>query len=312
MRISEDAQRRVHTAAAELGYRPNQTARSLRTHVTRTIGLISDTIATTQFAGEVIHGALDTALEHGYLLLVAETSGDPGIEKKLVDEMLDRQVDAVIYALMYTKPGQPPDALSSLPVVLLNGTEDCFDGPRVLPDEYSAGRAAARALVDAGHAEAIYSLGGRHLTSEAPNGVYAGRQRMAGVDEVLAEVGTAIAGSYECAWEPEHGYAGMLSLLDGGHRPKALVCLNDRLALGAYQALRDRGLRVPDDVSVVSFDDSDLASWLRPALTSVALPQYELGKTAVSTLLDGNRQRRLVTVPMPLRSRDSIQPPRVP
>ncbi|MPY98754.1 MAG: LacI family DNA-binding transcriptional regulator [Actinophytocola sp.] len=307
MRISPDAQRRVHAAAAELGYRPNQTARSLRTHVTRTIGLISDTIATTQFAGEVIHGALDTALERDYLLLVAETSGDPVTEKKLVDEMLDRQVDAVVYAMMYTKPGQPPDSLSGLPVVVLNGIDESFDGPRILPDELNGGRTAARALVDAGHRDGIYAIGGRHRTQEAPDGVYAGRLRMRGVDEVLADVGAAVAGSYECAWEPEHGYAGMTSLLNDGHRPKALVCLNDRLALGAYQALQERGLRVPDDVSVVSFDDSDLASWLQPSLTSVALPHYELGRTAVATLLDGTSERRLVTVPMPLRSRDSIR-----
>ncbi len=306
MRISPDAQRRVHAAADELGYRPNQTARSLRTQVTRTLGLISDTIATTQFAGEVIHGALDTALERGYLLLVAETGGDPIAEKKLVDEMLDRQVDAVVYAMMFTKPGHPPDSLSGLPVVMLNGIDD-FDGARVLPDELGGGRTAARALVDAGHRDAIYAIGGRHRTPDAPDGVYAGRLRMQGVDEVLADAGTAIAGSYECAWEPEHGYAGMASLLDDGHRPKALVCLNDRVALGAYQALGERGLRVPDDVSVVSFDDSDLASWLRPGLTSVALPHYELGRTAVATLLDGTSERRLITVPMPLRSRESIR-----
>lgn len=306
MRISPDAQRRVHAAADELGYRPNQTARSLRTQVTRTLGLISDTIATTQFAGEVIHGALDTALERGYLLLVAETGGDPIAEKKLVDEMLDRQVDAVVYAMMFTKPGHPPDSLSGLPVVVLNGI-DSFDGPRILPDEVGGGRTAARALVDAGHRDGIYAIGGRHRTPDAPDGVYAGRLRMQGVDEVLADVGTAIAGSYECAWEPEHGYAGMTSLLDDGHRPKALVCLNDRLALGVYQALGEHGLRVPDDVSVVSFDDSDLASWLRPSLTSVALPHYELGRTAVAILLDGTSEQRLITVPMPLRSRESIR-----
>lgn len=306
MRISPDAQRRVHAAADELGYRPNQTARSLRTQITRTIGLISDTIATTQFAGEVIHGALDTALERDYLLLVAETSGDPVAEKKLVDEMLDRQVDAVVYAMMFTKPGTPPDSLAGLPVVMLNGIDD-FDGPRILPDELGGGRTAARALVDAGHREGIYAIGGRHRTSDAPEGVYAGRLRMQGVDEMLADADTAIAGSYECAWEPEHGYAGMTSLLDDGHRPKALVCLNDRVALGAYQAMEERGLRVPDDVSVVSFDDSDLAAWLRPGLTSVALPHYELGRTAVATLLDGTSEQRLITVPMPLRSRESIR-----
>lgn len=306
MRISEAAQQRVIEAAEELGYRPNLTARSLRTSVTRTIGLISDTIATTQFAGEVIHGALDTAYQHDRLLFVAETSGDRTVEERLVDEMLDRQVDGVIYATMYTREAKPPVNLRGCPVVLLNSLDEAFAGPRVLPGEHVAGRTAAGALLEAGHTEGIYAIGGRHKTKDAPNGVYAGRQRMQGAAEVFGAAGVRLAGSVECAWEPEHGYDGVSDLLRNGHRPRALLCLNDRLALGAYQALQENGLRIPEDVSVVSFDDSELASWLRPKLTSVALPHYDLGKTAVTLLLDGDLDRQVVHVPMPLRSRESV------
>lgn len=308
MRISTAAQERVRTAAEELGYRPNLTARGLRAGVTGTIGVISDTIATTQFAGEVIHGALDTALKHDLLLFLAETGGDPAVEHRLVDEMLDRQVDAVLYAVMYTRQAPPPPNLRGFPVVLLNSLDPDFDGPRVLPDERGAGRSAARALVDAGYSEGIYSIGGRHKTDDAPDGVYAGQERMTGVEEVLAESGYEVAGAYECAWEPENGYAGVNSLLESGHRPRALVCLNDRLALGAYQALQERHLRVPDDVAVVSFDDSELASWLRPTLTSVALPHYDLGKAAVTLLAENRLERQVVQIPMPIRLRDSIVP----
>lgn len=308
MRISTAAQERVKAAAEELGYRPNLTARGLRAGVTGTIGVISDTIATTQFAGEVIHGALDTALKHDRLLFLAETGGDPEVERRLVDEMLDRQVDAVLYAVMYTRQAAPPPNLQGCPLVLLNSLYADFDGPRVLPGERVAGQSAARALVDAGYTDGIYSIGGRHKTAAEPNGVYAGLERMAGVDEVLTEVGTEVADSYECAWEPEHGYAAVSSLLGSGHRPRALICLNDRIALGAYQALQERRLRIPDDVAVVSFDDSDLAAWLRPTLTSVALPHYDLGKAAVEVLLGGNLERQLIEVPMPIRHRDSIAP----
>jgi LacI family transcriptional regulator len=95
-------------------------------------------------------------------------------------------------------------------------------------------------------------------------------------------------------------------LLAGGAPVTALLCLNDRIAFGAYQAIQEAGRHIPDDISVIAFDDSDLASWLRPQLTSVALPHFELGRRAVELLFgdDGHTGRQLV--PMPLRERGSI------
>ncbi len=92
-------------------------------------------------------------------------------------------------------------------------------------------------------------------------------------------------------------------------RPRALICLNDRVAFGAYQALHEAGVTVPDDVSVVSFDDSDLAAWLRPKLTSISLPHYQLGWQAVELLLGGETEPRMVRVPMPVRHRASVGKP---
>ncbi|MPY77915.1 MAG: LacI family DNA-binding transcriptional regulator [Actinophytocola sp.] len=309
MRISETTQQRVLAAADELGYRPNITARSLRTAVTGTIGLISDTITISPYAGEVIQGAADTALEHDRLVFVAETSGDRDVEHGLLQEMLDRQVDAFLYAAMFTQVREPPELVRDYPFVLLNCLAESFDAPAVLPDETEAGATAARALLDAGHTDRIHVIGGRHDTAETPGGVVAGRERMAGVEAALADAGTAPVSVTECVWHaPEYGYRAVSDLLER-HRPSALICLNDRLAFGAYQALHQHGLRVPDDVSVISFDDSDLASWLRPALTSVALPHYELGKTAVMLLVENRREPGPVRVPMPLRERASVAPP---
>ena len=91
--------------------------------------------------------------------------------------------------------------------------------------------------------------------------------------------------------------------------PRALICLNDRIAFGAYPAACEAGLRIPDQLSVVSFDDSDLAGWLRPELTSIALPHYELGRRAVRLLLAADRGTRTVLVPMPVRERESVARP---
>ncbi|MPY98753.1 MAG: LacI family DNA-binding transcriptional regulator [Actinophytocola sp.] len=309
MRIAEATRQRVVASADELGYRPNITARSLRTAVTGTIGLISDTITITPYAGGVIQGAVDTALTHDRLVFVAETSGDRDVEHGLLQEMLDRQVDAFLYAAMFTQLREPPELLREYPVVLLNCLAETFTAPAVLPDETGAGATAAMALLDTGHVDGIHVIGGRHDTADTPGGVVAGRERMAGIEAALAEAGTAPASVTECVWHtPVYGYRAVSDLL-ARHRPSALICLNDRLAFGAYQALHERGLRVPDDVSVVSFDDSDLASWLRPALTSVALPHYELGEVAVKLLVENRLEPGQVRVPMPLRERASVAPP---
>ncbi|MFM9616056.1 LacI family DNA-binding transcriptional regulator [Streptomyces niveiscabiei] len=310
MRISGDAEDRVRRAARELGYRPNLTARGLRTSVTRTVALISDTIATTQFAGEVIHGALDAAGAREHVLFVAETEGDAQTETRLVEGMLDRQVDGFVYATTYSREVRLPAALRDARVVLLNCYERDARAPGVLPDEVNAGRDAARVLLDAGHRQGVHVIGGRHVTDATPDGVWAGRERMRGIEEVLAGAGVRVEGVAECDWQPEDGHREVGRLLAAGTVPRALVCLNDRLSLGAYQALQEAGLRVPDDVSVVSFDDSDLAVWVRPGLTSVALPHYRLGRTAVELLLDGGAEPVVQRVPMPVMLRASHARPR--
>lgn len=310
MRISADAQQRVLAAAEELGYRRNLTALSLRKGITRTIGLISDTVAASPYSGDVIAGALDTALKHDRLLFVAETGGDPDVERRLVDEMLDRQVDGLLYATSFTQHREPPAAVHGRPVVLLNCLAESCAAPSVIPDELEAGRTAAHALLDAGHRAGIFAIGGTHRTEQTPEGVYAGRERMRGIEEVLGAAGIALAGVVECAWHgPEYGYQAVTDLLDGGSELRALICLNDRVAFGAYECLRERGLRIPHDVSVVSFDDSDLASWLRPRLTSVALPHYELGAAAVTLLVEDRLDPQVLRLPMPIRTRDSVAAP---
>jgi len=115
----------------------------------------------------------------------------------------------------------------------------------------------------------------------------AGPMRLRGVRERLAEVGAELGGVIPCAWDVVPAFEAVSEALLGRESIGALVCLNDRIAMGAYQALAERGLRVPEDVAVVSFDGSDLAGWLRPSLTSVSLPFAELGAVAVDALMRG-------------------------
>lgn len=306
MRISDDARHRVLRAAAELSYRPNLTARSLRTKVTRTIALVSDTIATGQYAGGMIDGSLSAALAHEHLLFVSESEGDAAVEARLIEDLLGRQVDGFVYASMYTRQVKIPRALTDQPLVLLNCTTRDARIPAVLPDEVGAGRAAAQALLDRGHRDSI------HVVGEPNVDVFAARERMAGIQEALAAAGTELAGVLDCVWWPEAAYEEVSRFLRLGRLPSALVCMNDRVAFGVYQALQEAGVGIPDEVSVLSFDDSELASWLRPQLTSIALPHHELGRRAVELLLSEHPATEIERIAMPVRERLSVGPPRKP
>ncbi len=303
MRISAEAAERVIRAARELGYRPSLLARGLRTNLSQTIGLISDVVATEPYAGDLIRGSMATAVRAERLILVGESEGDHKLEEQLIHSMLDRGVDGFIYAAMHTREARLSQVLRGHPVVLLNCVSKVRGIPAVVPDEYAAGAAAAGVLLHAGHRDGIYLVG------ETPAHVIAAAERSTGINDALSMAGAQLAGRIDTLWWPHDSYAAVRAFLAAGQRPKALICLNDRVAFGCYQALADVGLAIPDAVSIVSFDDSDLASWLRPQLTSVAIPHFELGRRAVDLLLSGARTGPVVRVPMPVHERGSVGPP---
>ena len=309
-RISAATQRRVWAASRKLGYRPNLAARSLRVNSTMTVGMISDRIAATQYAGEMVRGAIEAATRSSRVLLIAETEDESADGAEHIDAMLDRQVDGLVYGAMYTREVAPPASLQSVPHVFLNCLPREQTGPSVIPDELEAGRLAAATLLDAGHTDGVHYLGGRHLTADQPDGIFAGRERLRGITEEFARRGVPLAGVTECEWLPPEGYRLTREILRTVSLPTGFICANDRLALGTYQALQEAGLTVPDDVSVIAFDDSELAGWMRPALTSIALPHYELGAMAVDLLLADTREPVLHRCPMPCATRESVGPPR--
>lgn len=303
MRISAEAEARVRQAARELNYRPSLLARSLRTNSSQTIGLLSDQIASEMFAGEAVRGALTSALQHEHLLFVGETGGDPEVERSIIQGMLDRGVGGFVHASLYTQVVRIPAVLRRHPVVLMNCYARGKRLPAVVPDEMEAGRSVARELLARGHRDGIV-LVGEH-TAQA----VAGEERLAGIREVLVAEGTDLAGIVDTLWWPEPAYRAMAGYLATGPTPTAFICLNDRVALGVYQALAEVGWQVPQDVSVISFDDSDLAGWLRPALTSVAIPYFEMGRRSIELLL-APEPPAVHQVPMPVHLRDSVGPPR--
>ncbi|MET1074437.1 MAG: LacI family DNA-binding transcriptional regulator [Umezawaea sp.] len=314
LRISHAAEHRVRSAAEELGYRRDVASGGSRRSRTRTIGLISDSIASSQLAGDMVTGAVEAAGGRGFMLFTGESGGDPEVERSLVEAMRDHRVDGIVFASMCTRRVLVPEGLGDGPAVLLNALPVRPSTlPSVLPDEVQAGRSAARVLVDAGHGEGVHLIGAGPGPGQVPPNSIAAVERLAGVREVFDAAGIAVAGGWSCSdWSPETGYDLTRELLRRT-TPTALLCFNDRLAFGAYQALADAGLSVPGDVSVMSFDDHPIASWLRPRLSTVVLPHHQLGAKAVEVLFAVAERRgrppgvaAVHRVPMPVHHGGSV------
>ena len=305
-RLSAEAHARVHAAASELGYRPNLAARALRTDKTRTIAFVSDVVATTRFANGLIRGTLEAADQVGHVVLVLETGGEPAREVQAIEAALDRQVDGFIFASMRAREVFVPTLPAATRVVMLNATSR-HHPLSVLPDEFEAGLGAVQLLHEAGFRDGIALIGHNEAAEEGLFRSETVARRLAGIRAGLARFGIGFVAEESCwNWEAANGYDLVSGLIARQVPLKALLCLNDRLAFGAYQALGEAGLRVAGDVSVVSFDNDELAADLRPGLTTFALPHEEMGRTAVRLLLADSAEVGERLMPMPLIRRDSL------
>lgn len=311
-RISEETRERVRDAAAAVGYSPNSIARGLRMQRTRTIGLVSDVIATTPFAGRMLAGAQDAAREHGHLLILVNTDADQAVEREAIRALVDHQVDAMIFATMWHRVVETPEGLPDRTVFL-----DCrpVDGahPAVVPDEVAGARAAVRELLAAGHRRIGW------VDLDQPNPPVASGLRHRAYLEVLAEAGITPDPAWHVRGEETTAASGRAAterLLDlpPHRRPTAIFCFNDRMAAGAYVAVRHRGLEIPGDISVVGYDDQQLvAAELDPPLTTVALPHYEMGRWATEVALGAREPPatpdQTYLMPSPIIRRDSVSSP---
>ncbi len=304
-------QERVFEASRELGYRTNTVARNLRARTSDSIGLISDVIASTAFAGAMIRGADQIAAAAGKTLMIVNTERDPDVEARAIESMLDRQVDAIIYATMWHQVVEPPAGLKEVHSVVLDSRSTDPGDLWVVPDEELGGYAATGHLIEHGH---------RRIGYLREMNVYpADAERFAGYRRALEEHGIAFDPDL-VAVDRNDPFGGTLAadrLLDLDEPPTAIQCYTDRMAMGAYRAIRRAGLSVPDDISVIGFDNQDqIAPWLDPPLTTMQLPHEAMGRWAVEHLLrvlsgeiDGPRQQRMEC---PLVVRELVAPPRVP
>lgn len=300
-RIGDAARARVLAAIEELGYRPNALAQNLVHGHSRFIGLVADAIASTPFAGQIIHGAQREAWDRGYVLLVANTEGNPEAEQQAISMLLEHKVQGILYSTWYHRQIELPRALAEVDVALVN----CFapGGPlAVVPDEVQGGRAAAQLLIDAGHRRIAFI----NTTTPSP----ARQGRIAGYRQALAAAGLPEDPHlvFEAESAQEGGYEIADRVLASG--ATGVCCHNDRVAMGLYDRLREKGQRIPDALSVVGFDNQEIiAAHLHPGLSTVALPHYELGVAGVRALLDGAASATdgRLTIECPVVERASVR-----
>lgn len=307
-RLSVDAVARIHEAAHELNYRPNRAAQSLRLGTTGTVGFISDDVTVTRFASAIIRGLLDVADEHDQGVLIAETFKHPKQLDKALEFMIDRQVDGLIFGALTARLIDLPALPPGLRAVTVNCVSPTIP-TAVLPSEEDAGYAITRQLLDAGHGHGLAIIGNAPVARTTPRISVTICRRFDGIHRALDEAGvTPVAVADIEQWEPWNGYSATKLILESGAPVTALLCLNDRTALGAQQALTERGLVVPDDVSIASFDDDEIASYMRPKLTTARLPYEEMGRLAMELVLAPDPPQGEQLVEMPLRIRESIAP----
>ena len=313
--ISKRTRERVLAAAQRLEYRPNPLASSLKTKKTLLVGLLTADIQN-PFIAAIARGVQDRVKGERYLSVICGTDGDPEEELELLREMVARKIDGFVVMAPHAAPSAELDAY--LWELHTRGVPLAFIGDRFkngetdfVTDLPQAGAVAAVShLLALGHPY-VACLGGPY--SRRGGG---GINRWLGYQEALLAHGLPVDPAWvlETEMTREGGYLGMMRLLDSPAPPTAVFALNDLMALGAVDACMARGLNVPEEVSVVGFDDIPAAAVARVPLTTVAQPAYELGYGAADLLLgrleDPQRPPQGRVLHCELRVRESAAPPK--
>lgn len=307
-RVSEETSTRVRQIAAELGYVPNRLARGLRTKSSDLLGLVTEEIAVTPYAGQIILGAQEEATKRNLTLAIvnAPLTKEEEVSEGPIQTLLDREAAGVIYATVYHDVVDASKNMLLKPSIIIGAREGNNLVSSVGPDEYNGAIKVVEMLHARGHHRIAFA--------ESSDDVPATRGRLKGYLDAMKKAGLKTDGLIAAGpGDARGGYLAASKLLD--NQPSAIFCYNDRMAMGVYRAVAERGLRIPKDVSVVGFDDqAPIPEGLFPSLTTVALPHYELGTRAVEMLADLVDQskpsepslNRHFLLPCPIVERDSV------
>ncbi|MGI9862653.1 LacI family DNA-binding transcriptional regulator [Moorella naiadis] len=276
--VSQETREKVLRAVRELNYQPNALAKGLKEGRSRTIGLIIPNVRNLVFPA-AIKGITDVAKKHGYTVILCNTDEDIETEKAYVDNLRKRLVDGLIFSTATAASTHILELKEQcFPVVLMiRHLEDQVDA--VIVDNYQGGYEATQFLIQRGYRRIALINGTMDLD------LY--RQRFAGYKAALAAAGLTynedlvVHGTKD--WED--GYRAILTILERGQQPDAVFAASDPKALGAIKALKEKGLRVPQDIAVMGYDNLDMSELMDPPLTTMAQPFYEVGQRAAERLI---------------------------
>jgi LacI family transcriptional regulator len=295
----------------DMNYVPDQAARLMRSGSSNVVGLMTDAVATTPYSVDIVRGAQAELKREHKTLLIANTDGDAELEAEYWRMFRAQKVAAVIYASMYHRPQTIGHPDFNEAIVLANCFSREGDRTSIIPDDEAGGYSQAEYLLKLGHrrmgfitlnptieATILRGRGMRRAFRDAGVSYEDGRERIGFAGPLINE--TLVA--YEAAIE----------LLSRPDRPTAIICGNDQIALQVYCAATHLGLSIPADISVMGFDDLKVISGsLRPALTTVALPYFEIGRLAVEVTKLANEEKEgwapKILVPCPLIVRQSCR-----
>lgn len=313
-RVAPDTRQKVQRVAAELGYRlPGRAPQAASPpHRRNVIGYVVDEISTSPHPVVSVDGARDAAWAHDCVVAVLVTHGHREQEEAVIAALrASPALLGIVYSTIYTREVSVPEPLRAVPAVLLNCHDQAQKLHAVVPGEVGGGHAAAEYLIAQGHRR-IGFINGEPWMEAAQDRLKGYRRALATADlpfdPALVRHGDWMSGT---------GFDGTLSLMKEARPPTAIFCANDLMALGALEAVKQLGLRVPEDVSVMGYDDQEISRHTHPPLTTVVLPNYEMGRAAVETLIalaqapgDARPRRTLTKIDCPLVLRQSVIPAR--
>jgi LacI family transcriptional regulator len=287
-RITDATRERVVRAALQIGYElPLMRRGFLAPAGGNVVAYLVDEISTSPHAVVTLDGARDACWENGFLVATHVTRSNPELEAATLEAIRgDPRVVGVIYSTIFTRRVTPPACLMEMPAVLLN----CHGGDRrlnaIVPGEVAGGFTATQYLLRKGHRR-IGFVNGEPWMEASSDRLKGYRQALAALD-VPFDPELVRNGD----WLPLQGYQRTLELLRLSERPSAIFCANDLMAMGALQAVRECGYRVPDDISVMGYDDQELARYTDPPLSTLVLANYEMGRRAAELLIDMAAHRK--------------------
>ena len=304
--VAESTQQKVMEAVKELNYAPSAVARSLKCNTTRTIGMLV-TQSTNPFFAEVVDGVESYCYRQGYTLILCNTGGIYEKQRDYIRMLAEKRVDGILVMCsdLTQELQEMLDSHADIPKVIMDWGPESSASDKIIDNSEEGGYLATKFLIDNGHRD-IFCLSGQREKAIC-------KERVLGYRRALENAGIPfdknkiLEGNFECDTAVEAAD----KILAMEKKPTAVFCFSDTMALGLMSRLQQKGIRIPEDMSVIGYDNIDLAGYFSPPLTTIHQPKRRVGKTAFEILLERiknkEHERQVFEMQPELITRDSVK-----